>query len=78
MENRNQVVAVHKDDSGNIQNLKLSSGNVITLNEAIQMAKDDALPGYNVGKTRGRHSHEVLRGDADGDPSNNLDNLPEF
>lgn len=78
MENNNSVVAVRKNESGDITDLKLSSGNVVSINEAIQMAKNDNLPGYNVGRTRGDNPHDVLRGNADGDPSNNLDNLPSF
>jgi len=74
----NKVVAVKKNDDGDISELKLDSGKVITIEEAIQMAKNDELPGYNVGRTRGENAHDVLRGDADGDPSNNLDNLPTF
>lgn len=76
--NNNSVVAVRKNESGDITDLKLSSGNVVSINEAIQMAKNDNLPGYNVGRTRGDNPHDVLRGNADGDPSNNLDNLPSF
>lgn len=74
----NSVVAVRRDDSGNISELKLSSGNVVQINEAINMAKNGDLPGYNVGRTRGDNPHDILRGNADGDSSNNLDNLPTF
>lgn len=71
-----QVVAVRKNGDGDIVELKLSSGQVVDYKQAQQMAKDDEIEHVNVFK--GRDHDEHLRSDADGDPANNLDNLPTF
>lgn len=71
-----QVVAVRKNGDGDIVELKLSSGQVVDYKQAQQMAKDDEIEHVNVFK--GRDHDEHLRSDADGDPTNNLDNLPTF
>ncbi|WP_010492074.1 DUF3892 domain-containing protein [Paenibacillus elgii] len=74
--NKQQVVAVRKNGDGDIVELKLSSGQVVDYLEAQQLAKKGQLENVNV--FRGRDGDEHLRSNADGDPSNNLDNLPGF
>lgn len=71
-----QVVAVRKNGDGDIVELKLSSGKVVDYVQAQQMAKNGEIANVNV--FRGRDGDEHLRSNADGDPSNNLDNLPTF
>jgi transposase len=71
-----QVIAVRKNNEGDIIELKLSSGQVVDYKQAQQMAKNDEIENVNVFK--GRDGDEHLRSDADGDPTNNLDNLPTF
>jgi len=71
-----QVVAVRKNGDGDIVQLQLSSGRVVDYKEAQQLAKNGQIAHVNVFK--GRDGDEHLRSDADGDPSNNLDNLPVF
>lgn len=71
-----QVVAVRKNNEGDIALLKLSSGQVVDYKQAQAMAKNNEIENVNVFK--GRDGDEHLRSDADGDPSNNLDNLPTF
>lgn len=71
-----QVVAVRKNNEGDIVELKLSSGQVVDYKQAQAMAKNNEIENVNVFK--GRDGDEHLRSDADGDPSNNLDNLPTF
>jgi hypothetical protein len=73
---REQVVAVRKNGDGDIVELKLSSGNVVDYKTAQTMVKNKQIENLNVFK--GRDGDEHLRSNADGDPSNNLDNLPTF
>ncbi|WP_088833001.1 DUF3892 domain-containing protein [Paenibacillus tyrfis] len=75
-QNKQQVVAVRKNGDGDIVELKLASGQVVDYLEAQQLAKNGQLENVNV--FRGRDGDEHLRSNADGDPSNNLDNLPGF
>lgn len=71
-----QVVAVRKNGDGDIVELKLTSGQVVGYKQAQQMAKNGQIANVNVFK--GRDGDEHLRSNADGDPGNNLDNLPIF
>lgn len=73
---KQQVVAVRKNGDGDIVELQLSSGQVVDYKTAQQMAKAQQIDNVNV--FRGRDGDEHLRSDADGDPTNNLDNLPTF
>lgn len=70
-----QIVAVKKE-YGEIVAYKLSDGRVIGREMAFQMAIDKELKGYipAVSKT----GEAYIRSSADGDLSNNLQNLPEF
>ncbi|MNH94870.1 hypothetical protein D3C73_474990 [compost metagenome] len=71
-----QVVAVRKNQDGDIVDLKLSSGRVVDYLTAQSMTKNKEIANLNV--FRGRDGDEHLRSNADGDPSNNLDALPTF
>lgn len=73
---KQQVVAVRKNGDGDIVELKLSSGQVVDYKTAQQMAKSQQIENVNV--FRGRDGDEHLRSNADGDPTNNLDNMPTF
>lgn len=73
---KEQVVAVRKNGDGDIVELQLSSGQVVDYKTAQSMAKNKQIENVNV--FRGRDGDEHLRSNADGDPSNNLDNLPSF
>jgi len=73
---QDQVVAVRKNGDGDIVELKLSSGKVVDYKQAQSMAKNGEIANVNV--FRGRDGDEHLRSNADGDPSNNLDNMPSF
>ncbi|WJH37464.1 DUF3892 domain-containing protein [Paenibacillus aurantius] len=73
---RTQVKAVRKNGDGDIVELLLESGQVVNYKEAQAMAKNGQIEHVNVFK--GRDGDEHLRSDADGDPTNNLDNLPTF
>ena len=71
-----RFVAVRKNDDGDIVELKTSGGKVVDYKQAQQMAKNGEAEGVNVFK--GRDGEEHLRSNADGDPTNNLDQLPTF
>lgn len=71
-----EVVAVRKNSDGDIVELKLSTGSVVDYKTAQQMVQNKEIKNLNV--FRGRDDELHLRSNADGDPSNNLDNLPTF
>jgi hypothetical protein len=73
---KEKVVAVRKNSDGDIVELKLSSGKIVDYKHAQQMAKNGEIENVNVFK--GRDGDEHLRSNADGDPSNNLDELPTY
>ncbi|WP_088101976.1 DUF3892 domain-containing protein [Halalkalibacter urbisdiaboli] len=71
-----QIIAVRKNNEGDIIECKLSNGQVVDYKQAQAMAQNGEIEHVNVFKGRDGDMH--LRSDADGDPSNNLDNLPTF
>jgi hypothetical protein len=71
-----QFVAVQKNGDGDITAFKTSNGRVLDYEQAKLEAEQGTIQGVNVFK--GRDGEKYIRGDADGDPSNNLDNLPNF
>jgi hypothetical protein len=71
-----QFVAVQKNGDGDITAFKTSGGRVLDYETAKQEVQQGNIQGVNVFK--GRDGDMYIRGDADGDPSNNLDNLPNF
>lgn len=71
-----KIVAVKKDEKGTIHMYKLDNGQVITQQDAVQMVQNKEIDNCNISTARnGTHS---IRSNNDGDPSNNLDNLPSF
>lgn len=76
MENRETFVAVRKNGDGDIESFKTSSGKMLDYQQALQEVQNGNIQGVNAFK--GRDGETYIRGDADGDPSNNLDNLPTF
>jgi hypothetical protein len=73
---KEQVIAVKKNGDGDIIELKLSSGAVVDYKSAQEMVRNKQIANLNL--FRGRDGDEHLRSNADGDPTNNLDALPEF
>ncbi|AWP28686.1 DUF3892 domain-containing protein [Paenibacillus sp. Cedars] len=71
-----EVVGVRKNGDGDIIELKLDNGTVVDYKTAQHMVKNKEIKNLNV--FRGRDGDEHLRSNADGDPSNNLDNMPTF
>ncbi|WP_232698948.1 DUF3892 domain-containing protein [Brevibacillus daliensis] len=70
------VIAVRKNGDGDIIKLKLSDGNEVDYLVAQRLASEGLIEHVQVftGKDGGKH----LRSIPDGDPSNNLDNMPLF
>ncbi|CAH0120038.1 DUF3892 domain-containing protein [Paenibacillus sp. MSJ-34] len=73
---RETFVAVQKNGDGDLTRFKTSSGRVLEYEQALQEVQNGRIAGANAFK--GRDGETYIRGDADGDPSNNLDNLPSF
>lgn len=73
--NKLKIVAVQKDGR-NIKAVQFQNGEVADIQQAIQMAEQDLIEDVNTGKNR--EGEKTLRSYPDGDPTNNLDNLPTF
>ncbi|MDQ0088349.1 hypothetical protein J2T12_001755 [Paenibacillus anaericanus] len=73
---RETFIAVQKNGDGDLTSFKTSSGRILDYEQALQEVNAGAIAGVNVFK--GRDGEMYIRGDADGDPSNNLDALPNF
>ena len=71
------IVAVHYEGSV-ISEVQLNDGSIISADEAIKLVESNKIGGVNTGATRGTDPHKTLRSMPDGDPSNNLSNLPRF
>jgi len=74
--NRETFVAVQKNGDGDLTAFQTSTGRVLDYQQALSEVKSGAIAGVNVFK--GRDGEMYIRGDADGDPTNNLDQLPTF
>lgn len=70
-----KVVAVKKNDGGNLSKFKLSDGRIVNFDECAAMCDCGEL---NLIHTTGKDGAPVIRSYPDGDDSNNLSNLPEF
>ena len=73
---RETFVAVQKNGDGDLTSFKTSGGRILSYEQALDEVKNGTIAGANTFK--GRDGEFYVRGDADGDPSNNLDNLPTF
>ncbi|CAM4292577.1 hypothetical protein FHS16_002341 [Paenibacillus endophyticus] len=73
---REYIVAVQKDGDGDLTAFKTNSGRVLDYGTALQEVQAGNIAGVNTFK--GRDGEFYIRGDADGDPTNNLDQLPLF
>lgn len=71
-----KIVAVQKDEHGTIKQYKLDDGKIIGIEQAVHMAENKELENCNAFTTR--DGTKAIRSNNDGDPSNNLDNLPTF
>lgn len=73
-ENAKEVVALVKD-SGKVTGYKLSDGQVVNKQEAVQLAKQGNISGVGIAINRG---NEYLKSIPDGTEDNNLGNLPSI
>ncbi|MGV2881799.1 MULTISPECIES: DUF3892 domain-containing protein [Paenibacillus] len=73
---RESFTAVQKNGDGDLTAFQTSSGRVLDYQQALAEVKAGAITGVNVFK--GKDGEMYIRGDADGDPTNNLDQLPIF
>ena len=71
-----KIIAVQKDERGVIQQYKLDNNQVVGVQQAIQMVRNNEIENCNVFTTRS--GSEAIRSNNDGDSSNNLDSLPTF
>lgn len=75
-DSRERIVAVQKNGDGDLTAFKTTSGRVLDYATALQEVQSGHIAGVNTFK--GRDGEFYVRGDADGDPTNNLDQLPSF
>ncbi|MCL7748424.1 DUF3892 domain-containing protein [Halalkalibacter alkaliphilus] len=69
------IIAVRKNDDGDLIAFKTSSGRELDYLTALTEAKQGSLAHVDVFHKYGR---DILRSEPDGIKENNLDNLPEF
>lgn len=74
-ETKREVVAVRKDENGNLSEFKLDDGTVYDFQECWDAINRGEL---NLIATIGKEGAPVIRSYGDGDKSNNLSNLPPF
>lgn len=70
------IIAVRKNEDGDNSEFKLNNGQIVSMEEAIKMCENGELPNYNVGTSKA--GTKFIRGNADGDSTNNLDSLDTF
>lgn len=70
-----QIIAVRKNDEGDLIAFKTDSGRELDYNEALTEAKAGNLAHVDVFHKYGR---DILRSEPDGIKENNFDSLPEF
>lgn len=75
IDGKEHIVAVRKNDDGDLIAFKTSSGRELDYIEALQDAKAGKLAHVDVFHKYGR---DILRSEPDGIKENNLDNLPQF
>ncbi len=73
---RETFTAVQKNGDGDLTAFQTSTGRILDYQQALNEVKSGAIAGVNVFK--GKDGEMYIRGDADGDPTNNLDQLPNF
>lgn len=76
MDDKTKITKVRKNPDGDITDVMLTDGNVYSIDQAINLARDGAIEGVNVGKAK--NGREYLRSNPNGDSGDNLDNLPQF
>ncbi|WP_085523025.1 DUF3892 domain-containing protein [Tuberibacillus sp. Marseille-P3662] len=75
-ETNTTFVAVQKNEDGDITAFKTSDGRELSYDDALQAVQSGQIADVNVGEAR--NGRPVIRGNPDGNPDNNLDQLPSF
>ncbi|MFC4808338.1 DUF3892 domain-containing protein [Paenibacillus sp. GCM10023250] len=73
---RESFVAARKNGDGDLMSFKTSAGRELNYEQALSAVQNGEIAGVNAFK--GRDGETYIRGDADGDPTNNLDQLPTY
>ncbi|WP_042199384.1 DUF3892 domain-containing protein [Paenibacillus camerounensis] len=73
---RERFIAAQRNGDGDLLMFQTSSGRILDYQQALQEVQAGSIAGVNVFK--GKDGEMYIRGDADGDPTNNLDQLPQF
>lgn len=73
---REQITAVRKNGDGDLTSFQTSTGRILDYSQALNEIEAGSIAGVNVFKAK--DGSKRIRGDADGDPTNNLDQLPLF
>lgn len=76
MDKKQTIAAVMKNKDGDIVKFKTSNGTILNYQEAIQEVEAKQIEGLNTFK--GKDGEVYIRSNADGNPENNLDQLPQF
>ncbi len=76
MMEKDRITAIKSSSSGEIEAYELSSGKIITKEEAVGLARDGKIDGVQV--LESKNGEEYLRSRPDDDESNNLSELPKF
>ncbi|WP_315114706.1 DUF3892 domain-containing protein [Clostridium intestinale] len=73
---KDRITAIKSSSSGEIEAYELSSGKIITKEEAVGLARNGKIDGVQV--LESKNGEEYLRSRPDDDESNNLSELPKF
>ncbi|MFT9493610.1 DUF3892 domain-containing protein [Anaerosolibacter sp.] len=76
MGDQGKILKVRKNSQGDITDVMLNDGNVYSITDAIELAKDHKIEGVNVGKAK--NGREYLRSNPNDKSSDNLDRLETF
>lgn len=76
MMEKDRITAIKSSSSGEIEAYELSSGKIITKEEAVGLARNGKVDGVQV--LESKMGEEYLRSRPDDDESNNLSELPKF
>lgn len=71
-----KVVGVRKNSGGDLEAFKLDDGRILSFEECRDAIHHGELPDLIC--TKGKSDSIIIRSTPDGDPSNNLSNLPQF
>lgn len=71
-----KIVQVKKNQDGDITDVKLDNGSQVSIQQAIEMTRNNQIEGMIVGKAK--NGRETLRSQPNNIQEDNLSNLPTF